>query len=166
MVSAWLSMLTPFRGWIPPTRSALQAGWKRMTSWIPGYPWQCADAPDMATAATGWLTEAPWMPRNEVHFIRITACSFLIFWYTFLAATQDWFSCLSYSWCITDWVMIRGWCSVFCCFSCRLIVWWWIRSEGEKVMYNNWHIVHLLFHYIKEIFCEDFRWRATCRINN
>ena len=52
MVSAWLSMLTPFRGWIPPTRSALQAGWKRMTSWIPGYSWQRADAPDMATAAT------------------------------------------------------------------------------------------------------------------
>lgn len=144
MVSAWFSMPTPLLYWIPPTRS-LQAGWKRMTSRIPGYPWKLTGTPDGAAAAApaGWLTEAARMPRNEGHFVRITACSFLAFWHTSWAATEDWLPCFG-SWscaiCRVMFRVIRGWCSVFCGFCCYLVVWWSIWPTQEKLTSHWWEM--------------------------
>ena len=144
MVSACrFSMPTPFWYRIPPTRSPLQAGWKRMTGRVPWYPWQLTGAPTVVTA-TRWFTEATCMPRNERHFVRITARSILAFWRTFWATAEDWFPCLgSCSWvvCRVLFRMVRGWCSVFCSFCSYLVVWRYIWPLKEKFTWHWWELV-------------------------
>lgn len=106
---------------IPPTRSAFQAGWKRMTCRIPRYPWQLTAA--LTVMAVRWLAEASCMSRCEWNFAQITARSIQTFRRTIRRAVANSFPDFT-SWInSTHWSLIWRWCSVFSCFCTNLVVW-------------------------------------------
>lgn len=126
--SVWLnSMQHHYFLTIPPTRSAFQAWWKRMTRRVPRNPWQLTDAP--VVVAIGRLTEASRMSRNEWRLVRITARSLLTFWCTVGSALFPCFTPWTY---VTYWVMVRRWRSVFSSFCGNLVMWGSKRSVQAK----------------------------------